>query len=435
MTDHASALDTPQSAPVMVRLADVQPVPVRWLWPNRFALGKLTLIAGDPGLGKSFTTLDMAARVSTGAGWPDAPGHAGEQFEPGGVVLMSAEDDVADTIRPRLDAAGADCTRIMALQGVTYRDEQTGATVTAGVTLDDVAPLEAAIKATPGCRLVIIDPVSAYMGKADSHVNAEVRATLAKLADLAQRYDVAMVAVTHLRKGEGAAIYRAMGSLAFVAAARAAWAVSKDGDDPTGRRRLWLPVKNNIATDVTGLAFQIDGDPPSVRWEAEPVTISADDALAGPARRNGPDPEERDAAETWLRDALADGPRPARELYEESREAEGITKRTLERAKKALAVEAYRDDVPGPWYWRLPNTAKSTPPRSPIHEEPGGLGGLAISTGETGIGDPATSNIAKLRECGGVGPTDPEIDAELEAEMLYAEQRANEVRWAMEAGQ
>jgi len=110
--------------PVLVRLADVEPEEVRWLWPGRIALGKLMLLAGDPGLGKSFVTLDMAARVSSGAAWPDCP----ETYNPaGGVVLLSAEDDLADTVRPRLDAAGADVNRVVALQAVRSVEPDTGA--------------------------------------------------------------------------------------------------------------------------------------------------------------------------------------------------------------------------------------------------------------------------------------------------------------------
>lgn len=360
--------------PVLVCLADVQPQPVTWLWPQRVALGKLTLIAGDPGLGKSFLTMDMASRVSTGAGWPDQPG---ERFNPGGVVLLSAEDDLADTIRPRLDAAGADVERITALQAVEHRDPGSKAMIRAAFTLADMPALAAAITRMPGCKLVIVDPISAYMGGTDSHVNTEVRAALAPLSELAAKHGVAVVAVTHLRKGEGAAIYRAMGSLAFVAAARAAWAVSKDKDDPTGKRRLLLPVKNNIGNDTTGLAFELrsvslaSGPCAALAWEAQPVTISADDALAPPRHKPGPDADERNAAVDWLRQALADGPQLARDLEEEASEAHSISKATLRRAKDALNVDAYRPQNPGPWWWQLPSVADAQPAHLPtIHPQP-----------------------------------------------------------------
>ncbi len=254
-----------RSQPVVTRLADVEPQAVEWLWPGRVAIGKLTLLAGDPGLGKSFVTLDMASRVSRGAAWPD---DSSASQPAGGVVLISAEDDLADTIRPRLDVHHADVSKIVALEAVTFSDALGNVRREVDLTTD-LGHIECAIDAAGDCRLVVIDPVSAFLGGTDSHKNAEVRSVLARLSDLAEQKRVAVVAVTHLRKGEGAAIYRAMGSLAFVAAARAAWAVVKDQDDP--QKRLLLPMKNNLAPDVDGLAYRIEasdwGDSPSVSIE------------------------------------------------------------------------------------------------------------------------------------------------------------------------
>ena len=339
-------------APVIVRLADVKPEPVAWLWPGRIALGKLTLIAGDPGLGKSFLTLDMASRVSTGAGWPD---RRCESFAPGGVVLLSAEDGVADTIRPRLDAAGADVARIVALEAIRSVGDNGRESARTFDLSRDLLALESAIRSVEDCRLVVIDPVTAYLGGVDSHKNAEIRGLLAPLGAIAERHRVAMVAVTHLNKsGGGPAIYRAMGSLAFAAAARAAWAVSKDKDDP--RRRLLLPIKNNIAPDTGGLAYRIeplgvDGCP-AVAWEPDPVNVSADDALAGD-RDEGGGRTERDDAADWLRDLLAPGPRPARDVERDARDA-GYSIATVRRAKAAIGVVSRKPAFGGPWEWTLP---------------------------------------------------------------------------------
>jgi putative DNA primase/helicase len=325
-------------APVIVRLSDVKPEPVAWLWPGRIALGKLTLIAGDPGLGKSFLTLDMAARVSRGWAWPDAPGVT---TTPGGVVLLSAEDGVADTIRPRLDAAGADVARIVALEAIRSVGNNGRESARTFDLSRDLTALESAIRSVDGCRLVVIDPVTAYLGGVDSHKNAEIRGLLAPLGAIAERHRVAMVAVTHLNKsGGGPAIYRAMGSLAFAAAARAAWAVSKDKDDP--RRRLLLPIKNNIAPDTGGLAYRIEplgeGGCPVVAWEPDAVNVSADDALAGD-RDDGGGGGALDEAKEWLRDTLSGGPRPAKDM-KGAAESDGIKSRTLDRAKKSLGVIA-----------------------------------------------------------------------------------------------
>jgi hypothetical protein len=340
----------------MIRLDTVLPEPVTWLWPGRIACGKLTLLVGDPGLGKSFLTLDIAARASTGAGWPDIPG---ARCDPGGVILLSAEDDAADTIRPRLDAAGADVRRITLLKGMKVLNVETGVMESTPFTLSaDLAALEAAITQVDDCRLVVIDPISAYMGggpRFDSHRNSDVRAVLAPLSDLAARQGVAVVAVTHLRKGDGPAAYRAMGSLAFVAAARAVWAVAKDRQDPAGRRRFMLPVKSNLAAEATGLAFGLQqaGDTAVVAWSSEPVTISADEALAAPAARRGPEPAARQGAATFLRQLLRGGGRVVDEVMQAGQES-GYSRGTLRRAKNELGIVPYKAGFAGGWTWRLP---------------------------------------------------------------------------------
>ncbi len=333
----------------MVLLSDVRPEPVGWLWPGRIALGKLTLLCGDPGLGHSFITLDLAARVSSGKCWPDLP------LVPnpvGGVVLLSAEDDLADTIPPRLDAAGADTSRVVALQAVRRPQVGGGAREDYFDLTEDLPALEAAIRATADCRLVVIDPLTAYLGKTDSHKNAEVRAVLAKLFDLAARHKAAVLAVTHLNKAGGLpAIYRAMGSLAFVAAARAVWAVVRDDNDETGRRRLFVPVKNNLGADESGLAYALEfvGETARVAWETEPVVIRADDALGG-----GQASTAREDARRFVIDTLTahDGDVASDELSKAAK-AEGISERTFRRARKAVA-EVYKEKGKGAqWRCRL----------------------------------------------------------------------------------
>jgi putative DNA primase/helicase len=343
--------------PVLVRLADVKPEPVRWLWPGRIALGKLTLIAGDPGLGKSFITLDIAARVSCGAPWPDA------QQTPApvsSVVLLSAEDDLADTIRPRLDAAGADVSRIVELQAVRTVNAHTGGDrCTPFCLATDLQALEEAIRGTPGCRLVVIDPISAYLpvgGRFDSHRNSDVRAVLAPLAILAARHGIAVIAVTHLRKSEGPAVYRTMGSLGFVVAARAVWVVARDKHDATGQRRLLLPAKNNIGGDQMGLAFALGdaGDAiPRVVWEPEPVNVPVDDALTAGTGRNHQD--DGDDAADFLREALADSEQPAADILKQGC-ANGFTQKAVRKAFRALGGRRRRVGFGsgGAWYWSLP---------------------------------------------------------------------------------
>lgn len=194
------------------------------MWQGRIALGKLTLLAGDPGLGKSLLTIALAAHVTCSTPWPvdrtPCPG--------GKVLLLSAEDDVEDTIRPRLDAAGADPSRVYALEAVfDVNGEGTRRRRMLNLARDIECLDE--VLSSGGFRLVIVDPVSAYLGGVDTHRNADIRVVLAPLAELAARHKVAMVCVSHLTKGAGtSAIYRATGSIAFVAAARAAYVVTRD---------------------------------------------------------------------------------------------------------------------------------------------------------------------------------------------------------------
>src|SRR5262249_8970645 len=163
---------------------------------------------------------DLAARASLGSRWPDCDGVA----PLGGSVLLAAEDGLADTIVPRLKAAGADLSRVVALSAVKANDA--AGDYQRQVDLQrDLPAVEKAIEQVENCVLLGIDPISCYLGEIDGHSNSDVRRVLAPLAELAARRNIAVVCVTHLRKSEGAAVYRTMGSLAFAAAARAVWAI------------------------------------------------------------------------------------------------------------------------------------------------------------------------------------------------------------------
>jgi len=259
---------------------NVQPQPINWLWPNRIALGKLTMIAGDPGLGKSLLSIELAKHVTKGIRWPvdDTPCPTGD------VILLSAEDDLADTIRPRLDAAGANPNKVYILESINDIDQKSGEVIKRSFSLKrDVAAIEQTLEQNPQIRLIIVDPISAYLGGTDSHNNSDIRSVLSPLSELANKKKVAIVVITHLNKGsgQGSAMYRATGSLAFVAAARAVFIVTRDQDDP--ERRLFLPIKNNLGTDREGFAYRVtqaDNGAPIIEWEDETITISADDALA-----------------------------------------------------------------------------------------------------------------------------------------------------------
>lgn len=262
-------IDPKQAHALFKRLTNVTREFLDWLWPGRIPLGKLTLLVGDPGLGKSFVTLDIASRVSRGAAWPDMPLF---KTTPGGVILFNAEDVLADTICPRLDKMEADDTRIFAIQGVGGRDPKDNTEWQRSFSLEtDLPRLEEVLIENPDTRLVVIDPISAYTGGVDSHKNSNVRGLLAPLANLASEYHISVLSVTHLSK--------AMGSLAFAATTSAVWAITNDPNDP--QRRLFLPAKLNLSQDPDGLAYHIqDG---RVLWEPDPpdpVNMHADDAFA-----------------------------------------------------------------------------------------------------------------------------------------------------------
>jgi KaiC/GvpD/RAD55 family RecA-like ATPase len=334
-------------------VADIEAKPIHWLWRGRIARGKVTLIAGHPGLGKSQAILNFAGIVTAGGKWP----LGNEHCERGSVVILSAEDDAADTIRPRLEVAGADISRVHIFEAVRDQDDK-GETRTRGLNLaTDITRIAAKIAELGEVALLIIDPVSAYLGETDSHKNADVRALLAPLADMASRHGVAVVLITHLAKNASAeALLRVQGSIAFAAAARAAWGVARDKDNPS--RRLFLPLKNNIGSDQTGLAFAVEGvtlpggiETSRVVWEREPVITSAEEAFAPDLNR-----EDRTAVEEakdFLAGLLADGPVSSRQVRADA-EGAGHHWSAIRRAQTALGVEAVKEGLKGGWTWRLP---------------------------------------------------------------------------------
>lgn len=337
--------------PVLVCLADVEPAEVKWLWPERIPLGRLTVLAGHPGEGKSWVTTDMAARVSTGTPWPD-----GRDCPQGSVLMLCCEDGISDTVRPRLDAHGADVSRIHCMQ-VAEHTTPDGARLRS-VTLHDVDAIGAALESLPDCRLLVIDPIGSYLGgRSDAHRDNEVRAVLAPIAELAERHQVAIVLVAHTRKSTASRADDAvLGSRAFTGIARAVWHLMADPENY--ERRLLLPGKNNLSKGRDGMAFRIDGEPACVAWEPGTIESSADDmvaALAASGRsKRGPESHELNRATAWLVSLLSAGPMLAREVYSKW-EGTGGSNRTLQRARKELGILVDRENGNGPWWWSLPD--------------------------------------------------------------------------------
>ena len=209
------------------------------------------------------------------------------------------------------------------------------------------------------CNTVIIDPISAYLDSTDSNNNSDIRGLLAPLSELASKHKVAIILVSHLNKNSGGnASYRVMGSLAFTAAVRTAYIVTKDKDNP--ERRLFMPLKNNIAKDKTGFAYSIiegENGMPIIEWESKNVEITLDEAL-GPIQTN----DERtatDEAVDFLCILLKDGPLKVNDIQKEAKQA-GITTKPLRVAYGKLNIKSKKVGFsPGFWIWELPEGAQS----------------------------------------------------------------------------
>lgn len=326
----------------VVNLADVQPMPVEWLWYPRIPLGMLTLFAGPPGVGKTFVSIDISARVTSGHHWPDGNGKA----PIGGVLFVTSEDSLSHTIRPRFDAAEADVSLINCVRGVT--------TIANGKRSDrslrfdiDIQRIEDHLASHPETRLVVIDPIPEFLGKCDAHRNEEVRAVLGPVCQMLERTGVAMIGQTHFAKaGGGRALYRALGSVSFVAIARSVWGFIPDGEDDS--RTLFLPLKCNLAQRAPGLAYSIRGG--IVEWEQDDVNITADAAMQRLA--NGDGDKLQDAVD-WVKERLADGhPVESDQLVSDGKDA-GHAFRTLVRARKKAGCKAVKDAT-GKWFVSLP---------------------------------------------------------------------------------
>ncbi len=331
----------------LVRLADVAPEKVRWLWPGYVPYGKVTLLAGDPGLGKSWASLDLAARVSVGGETPDRK----HRVEMGGVVLLTAEDGLADTVRPRVDSQGGDASRVNVLDAVFAPDGRERLPSL----LDDVGRLEDAVRSI-GARLVIIDPLNAFMGRTDSHIDAEVRRALTPLAKMAERTGAAVVVVMHLNQATlQPVLYRVQGSIGYVGAARSVLLVARDKNNPS--LRILAPIKANLAGEMPALSFTITEEP-ALAWQGA-VEADIAELLAPPSREREEAPQQAEA-EAFLRAKLTSGPVLAKDVRREA-EGAGIAKRTLDRAKANLRVRSEKvqeggEKGKGPWLWSLPDS-------------------------------------------------------------------------------
>lgn len=338
-------------------LLDVRPERVQWLWPGRIPLGKISVVDGDPGLGKTTLMLDVAARITSGRALPD--GSRADLDGPAAVVIMTAEDGLADTIRPRLDAAGADVSRCSAFESVT----DDGDDLPRPVELPRDTPFLEQVLAETGAALVVIDPLMAFLaGDVNSHRDQDVRHVLAGLAAVAERTGAAIVIIRHLNKASGtSAIYRGGGSIGIIGAARSGLLVANDPDDETGERRIMAVSKGNLAARPPALAYRLEpyGDTSRIVW------LGATDHRADQLLASHGDDEQRSAvseAVAFLESALSAGPQPADEVTRQARSL-GISERTLQRARRQVGVTAARAGglgALGRWELSLPNSVNAS---------------------------------------------------------------------------
>lgn len=345
----ATATGAPVSELVIQTLINVTAQPVRWTWPNRIPRGKLTGISGNPDTGKTCVALDLMARYTTGRDWPDAP----NENEPGDVLLLSAEDDPADTLRPRLEVAGADLERVHLVDGVRV-SRNAKAEVKVLALEEDLSKIEQALNDNPQIGIVVIDPVTSYLSRADLNKEVEMRRVLTPLRVLAERAGVAVLIISHFNKrGDVGALHRVGGAVAMTGVARAVWVFAKDPE--ADGEYLMLPVKKNVGKKVAGLRYRINekqtavGGQPVIEWLGEARDSDPDSVLevAG-----DPIQKRQARAGRFLDDYLTE-PKPSAEIMEAGKEA-GISRSALFEAKKARGIRAEKKD--GRWIWLPPGS-------------------------------------------------------------------------------
>lgn len=338
-----------QDGVVLLNGADLVPQPIAWLWREWLALGKLHILAGAPGQGKTTIALAFAATVTSAGRWAD-----GSRCDAGNVLMWSGEDDPADTLLPRLLAAGADRGRVFFVTGTRIAGE-----ITPFDPARDMIQLAAQAEAIGNVKLIIVDPVvSAVTG--DSHKNTEVRRALQPLVDLAASMGAALVGISHFSKGGQGQdpASRVVGSIAFTAVARVVMVAAKVKAEDGVDKRILARGKSNIGPDDGGFEYNIEQTEPLPGIHASLVTWGA--AVSGCARDLLTDPDEEkedgksavDAASDFLLQVLREGITPCKTVQAEGKSA-GISWASIRRASDVLSVTKTKG--PDGWYWKLCN--------------------------------------------------------------------------------
>ena len=321
----------------LINMEQVEVEKIDWLLYPFIPFGKVTIVQGDPGEGKTTMVLQIIAKLTKGEAvlpsGSDEPALEEKtmDLEPVNVIYQTAEDGLGDTIKPRLLSAGADCSRVMVIddndQALTMMD----------------ARLEEAIIKTKA-RLVVLDPIQGFLGAAvDMHRANEIRPLMKRVAVLAEKYHCAIILIGHMNKNSnGKSSYRGLGSIDFQAATRSVLIVGRIKDEP--EIRVVCHVKSSLAPEGKSIAFRLDKDT-GFEWIGE-YDISADDLLSGDNRG-----QKIHAAKEFLQEVLASGSVAQTKVAEEA-ESRGIKKKTLWNAKKELEIDSVK--IGNQWFWMLP---------------------------------------------------------------------------------
>ncbi len=311
----------------LIHMSEIESEEVSWLWYPFIPYGKLTIVQGDPGDGKTTFVLNVAAKLSKA----EALDETMKCEEPIHIIYQTAEDGLADTVKPRLEKAGADCTRISVIdesdKSLSMVDER----------------LEEALQRT-NAKLLILDPIQAYLGGGmDMNRANEARDMTKRLGVLAEKYKCAIVLIGHMNKAAGnKAAYRGMGSIDFYAVARSVLLVGRIEGEP--ELRALVQIKNNLAAFGHSKAFRLSEN--GFDWIGD-YEITADEVLGGIA----PKTNKTEQAKELLRElAKEKSMLPSNEIIELAKQ-ENISKRTLENAKKELGIRAKK--INSVWYWVL----------------------------------------------------------------------------------
>ena len=317
-----------EASGLITLFSDVKTTSVRWLWYPFIAIGKITLLQGDPGDGKSTLMMNLIAELSTGGATPD-----GQAFgRPQRVIYQCSEDGVSDTIKPRLEKSGADC------RNVAFINEE----IHSGLTLDDERIRQAIIDFRP--RLVVIDPIQAYLGSdSDLQIAGRARRLMHRLSLWASTYDCAVVLIGHLNKKENSkGLYRSLGSIDVVAAARSVLQVERDLEDTD--IRIVTQIKNSLGPSEAVIRFEI-------RPQTGFSWISVDTVTSSEKRVESQTFETKmDKAAYLIKEVLSQGDVASIEMYK-LLETEGISRRTAEVARKNMGIRCYRKMKQ--WYWSI----------------------------------------------------------------------------------